>query len=440
MQQDYQDHIATLLKRYEYLMQMLAGAEGILLHSGIDRTYYQDDQDTPFRAFGHFNHWLPVNRPNQVLLVRPGRRPVYFQVIPEDYWNEQAVNTASWWAESFDIVQLGRPEQIKAELDQLQGLVFLGEPECFAAFLGIKPDLINPQSCLDYLDYHRAYKQPYEVTQLRTANQLALVGHQAAASCFLDGGSEYDIHLAYLQACQVLEHETPYTNIVAVNEKAAILHYQNKRRYANSEQHLDNQVLLLDAGCRVNAYCSDITRTTCSAHVHPIFKQLLTGMEHLQQQIIALIRPGLPFSELHHIALELVGQLLIDNDIIKCGLEEAMDAQLPAVFLPHGLGHLLGIQVHDVGGWLINPDGKQQTPPEHLLYLRNTRTLEESMVCTIEPGIYFIPLLLDKVISDTKGALLNQHLITELLPLGGIRIEDNIHVTSNGVTNLTRGN
>ena len=134
---------------------------------------------------------------------------------------------------------------------------------------------------LGCLDYQRAYKSDYELDQLRVANRLAMVGHSAARECFLAGGSEYDIHMAYLTNCGVLEDETPYTNIVALNEKAAILHYQNKRR-----QHQGgNQVLLIDAGYRVRGYGSDITRTSESKDIHPVFKAQLAEMESKKYKI-----------------------------------------------------------------------------------------------------------------------------------------------------------
>ena len=104
----------------------------------------------------------------------------------------------------------------------------------------------------------------------------------------------------------------------------------------------------------------------------------------------------------------------------------------------HEAGHLLGIQVHDVGGKQINTRGDITAPPTDYPALRNTRTIEKGQVFTIEPGLYFIPQLLDPERRSSRGKLINWKLVDSLLPLGGIRIEDNVLVTASGVENLTR--
>jgi Xaa-Pro dipeptidase len=118
--------------------------------------------------------------------------------------------------------------------------------------------------------------------------------------------------------------------------------------------------------------------------------------------------------------------------------EEAVAKGLTRPFFPHGLGHHLGIQVHDVGGQLAGPDGSVAPPPPEHPHLRNTRTIEPRQVFTIEPGLYFIPLLLRSWREGPDSALFNWELIDALVPLGGIRVEDNVLVTEDGHRNLTR--
>ena len=101
--------------------------------------------------------------------------------------------------------------------------------------------------------------------------------------------------MAYLQACTLLEDESPYTNIVALDEKAAILHYQHKRRIPAD----GSKVLLIDAGYRVNGYGSDITRTSVKPSVHKAFKALLTGIERIEQQLVAMVKPGVNYPDIH---------------------------------------------------------------------------------------------------------------------------------------------
>ena len=436
MDNSFANHIALLGDRYEKALDQLGNTRGILIHSGIEQHYFADDQAPPFRAYGHFCHWLPVNRPDQLLLIVPGQRPIYFQVIPQDYWYDQSIDNENWWASEFDIISLSAIEQVRQHLNALDELAFLGEAQAFARSLDINPTRINPQNLLHCLDYERAYKTEYEIQQIRSANQLALEGHSAARDCFLAGGSEYAIHMAYLRACQIVEQDCPYTNIVAVNNKAAILHYQHKRHGLPEKQK--GQVLLIDAGSRINNYCSDITRTTSTADCLDTFRDLLEGMTRIQKQLVNEVSPGRSYINLHLSAMQQVAQLAINLELITCSLDEAIRLKLPQLFMPHGVGHLLGTQVHDVGGHLADSNGSQLAPPVDFPFLRNTRTMTENMVFTVEPGFYFIGQLLNPVRDTEIGKHLNWQLIGELMPLGGVRIEDNVRVTANSVENLTR--
>ena len=110
---------------------------------------------------------------------------------------------------------------------------------------------------------------------------------------------------------------------------------------------------------------------------------------------------------------------------------------LTGTFLPHGLGHLLGLQVHDAAGRQISPDGELRAPPDGHPYLRLTRRLEPGFVVTIEPGIYFIASLLAKLDGKMR-ARLDWGAVERFLPYGGIRIEDNLVIETSGRRNLTR--
>lgn len=410
-----------------------AAIEAVLIHSGGEDHYFADDRHIPFQSFGHFQHWLPVNRPDQFVYFCPGQQPIYFQVVPNDYWYEQSVESESWWLDEFKLVRLGQVSDLHKHLPNT-AMAYLGAQPRLAESLGISSELINPGSLCANLDYHRAFKTDYELEQLREANRLALRGHAAAKQSFLDGGNEYDIHLAFLAATQILEDESPYTNIVALDEKAAILHYQHKRRAPAK----DSQVLLIDAGCRINGYGSDITRTSTKESAHPVFRSILDAMVEMEQSLVAQVRPGMAYVQLHESALRGVAEILVQHDICKQSVDELLSQQLPQLFMPHGVGHLLGIQVHDVGGHQQDIAGKILPAPEHSPALRNTRVMEENMVFTVEPGFYFIPILLKPERNQSRGQLMNWQLIDELYPCGGIRVEDNVAVTASGVENLTR--
>ncbi|MDO8909460.1 MAG: Xaa-Pro dipeptidase [Pseudohongiella sp.] len=414
-------------------------ADAVLIHSGSAHNHYADDQGKPFRAWGHFLRWVPVDRPDQFILLRPGQKPLFIPLIPQDFWHDQHLDMPAWWSKHMSVKAIADLSELAQTLPESLKLAFLGENTALAQTLGIPKKLVNPGALLNWLDYDRAYKTAYEVARIATANAHALGGHQAAHDAFLDGKDEFDIHIAYLAACRVLDHELPYPNIIALNKNAAILHYQHKHRYHSQVRgRPENQVLLIDAGCRSHGYCSDITRTWCTPGIHPVFAGLLSGMQKLQSAVIQDIHIGMSFGELHEQTHLHLAQLLIDSNICRGLAEDLTRAGVTQTFLPHGLGHLLGLQVHDVGGRLAGHDGSILAPPAHYPALRNTRRIEKDMVFTIEPGLYFIPMLLGRLRQSAAARMIDWSLVDLLTPLGGIRIEDNVWIKSDGVHNLTR--
>src|SRR5690606_31978509 len=165
---------------------------------------------------------------------------------------------------------------------------------------------------------------------------------RAAETTFRAGASEYDIHMAYLLAGRLTENQLPYPNIVALNQNAAVLHYQHQERMPPA-QHLS---FLLDAGVQVNGYACDITRTY--SYRDDEFAALIEGMHRLQQTLCNQVRPGVDYAQIHLQAHCLIGDLLHQAQIIKLSGEDAAASGLTSVFFPHGVGHLLGLQVHDV--------------------------------------------------------------------------------------------
>lgn len=437
----FADHLNHLLTEYASALQACNFANHpVLIGSGMSHDYYADDQAPPFKAWGHFLRWLPVDRPDQFVLFRPGKKPVFYAVIPQDFWHDQSMEMPSWWADLYEIRILADKHQIAAHLKALvadRQFLFLGEDVGLAAALDARREHINPVSLIAHLDYFRAYKTRYEARRIADANALALTAHQAAQEAFLEGRDEFGIHMAYLAACHALDHELPYPSIVAINEHAATLHYQHKQRRSGAADPVLNRVLLIDAGCRRFGYCSDITRTWIRPGVHEVFAALLAGVQKLQRHIISTITVGQSYIQLHEAAHESLAQLLIDTGIALGSPEELLEEEVTTAFLPHGLGHFLGLQVHDCGGRLASPDGTVKPPPARYPALRTTRTLENDMVFTIEPGLYFIPALLDKLKNGPRSAMLNWKLIDELRPLGGIRIEDNIWLRDGTAHNLT---
>jgi Xaa-Pro dipeptidase len=432
----FSSHLKLVQEKYESAIEFCASnlkLDGVLLHSGSEEYYFSDDRAIPFKAYSYYMQWVPINRPDQFVLISTSDEPKYFQFSPADYWHDQSITHEEWLESHIEIVRINAIEQIKGYIEG-KTIGYLGPTPKLANFLGITKQSVNPGPLITYLNYKRAYKTEYEVAQLKVANKLAILGHQAAADCFLSHGNEYEIHMAYLNACGILEYDSPYTNIVATDEKCAILHYQHKRK-GDGKRH---KVLLLDAGCQINGYCSDVTRTSIKNNSPTIFKSLLAGMEGIELELISMIKPEVLYLDIHASAHKKIGQLLLDLSICSGSLENLIYSKIPHLFMPHGVGHLLGIQVHDVGGHQQTPLGAILNPPDDSPALRNTRLISKDMVFTIEPGCYFIPLLLEPERNTKKGKLINWQVIDQLYPYGGIRIEDNILTTEVGAKNLTR--
>jgi Xaa-Pro dipeptidase len=409
------------------------GAEGVVFHSGTERTYHADDHLIPFHTVPHFARWVPLPGPDHLLIARPGERPRLIRTAPRDFWYEAPLPLPEHCREAFDLIEVASRAEAVAAAEGCADLAYLGDDPGLAARLGVGPERVEPESLLAPLDWSRAVKTPYEVACLREAAALAARGHRGARERFEAGGSEKEIHDAYLAAAGITELECPYGSIVALDEKAAILHYQNKRAGGGG------RLLLIDAGAAAWGYASDVTRT----YLAPAERQgplaaILDGMDALERELVAGVRPGRPYLEIHLEAHERIAGLLAESGLVSCSGEEALARGITRTFFPHGVGHHLGLQVHDVGGRQAAPEGGTTPPPEGHEFLRNTRRLEPGHYVTIEPGIYFIEMLLGPLRASEEGRVVNWDLVESLTPYGGIRIEDDVLVTEDGGEDLTR--
>lgn len=422
---------AHLAERQRTTAEALAetGFDALVISSGKVYTHFADDQDTPFHPTPHFAHWCPMEGPHHILVIRPGQKPRLIRFAPEDFWYEQAPLGNPFWASEFDVEEAGTVEDAWKRLGTPARAAYIGNEPDRAEAAGLE---VNPAGLTAHLDWHRTTKSAYEVRNIEEATVLAARGHLAAKAAFLTGASELEIHHAYVQAVGIVDHELPYGSIVALNEKGATLHYEGKRSLKNGF------VMLIDAGAQVRGYAADITRTVAAPHCDSRFAALVDGMEKIELQLCNAVKPGLPYGDLHHQGHLAIAGLLKDHGLLKASPEEAVEKGLSRPFFPHGLGHHLGIQVHDVAGKQGGPDGTLAPPPVQHPTLRTTRTIDVGQVFTVEPGLYFIPMLLRPFRENEHKAKFHWTLIDELTPCGGIRIEDNLLVTASGHRNLTR--
>ncbi|MBS0394323.1 MAG: Xaa-Pro dipeptidase [Proteobacteria bacterium] len=421
-------HAAVLAATTERALAA-AGADAVVIGAGFQRYRFLDDQPDPFVANPHFRAWAPIlNAPGSFVVYVPGRRPLLLFHQPEDYWHKPPASPHGGWVEAFDLRVIRNPAEARAHVPA--GAAYVGEP--FSGCEEWRFGAVNPPALVDRLHWARGTKTPYELACLRQAARLGARAHRAAAGAFLAGASEYEIHLAYLEATGHCEAELPYPNIIALNEGAAVLHYTDLSR----DQPAVRRSLLIDAGAQCRSYACDITRTHVAAGSP--FADLVAGLDAAEQRLCAMVRPGRPYPEIHFEAHRLVAALLVEHGLVTCSADAAVETGVTRVFFPHGVGHLLGLQVHDVGGHQAAEDGGRAPPPADHPFLRLTRRLEPGMVVTIEPGIYFIDLLLDQARADGRGRHIDWDTVADLAPYGGVRIEDDVVALPDGPDNLTR--
>src|SRR6185436_10261715 len=427
----FADHLQQVSKRSAAALAT-AGFDSLLLHAGTPPLLFLDDHHLPFRVQAPFKVWAPLtDAPDSFVLFKPGARPRLLINQPVDYWHKSPSLPDAYWTSAFDIVSCATREAARAALPRdLSRTAFIGAP--FAELMQWGPAAINPEHLIAQLDYGRAAKTPYEIACLREANVLGARGHMAAERAFRAGGSEFEIALEFIKACGLREQELPYNPIVALNEGGAVLHYQFQERRAPAKSHS----LLIDAGAEFGGYASDITRTHSFAD--PEFADIVRRFDALQLKLCAQVRVGLDWRDFHQASYRAISEFLRDIGVINVSADHAIDTALTSVFYPHGIGHLLGLQVHDVGGLQRDPAGGVIERPYNHPFLRLTRKLEDGFVVTVEPGFYFIDQLLEEAKQKPLGRMIEWSRVAQLRKFGGVRIEDDVVAVPGGHENLTR--
>ncbi|MGM1052069.1 MAG: Xaa-Pro dipeptidase [Pseudomonadota bacterium] len=417
-------HLDALMRAYDEALAT-HDIDGVLLYSGQPARHFGDDQHASFVAFGHFVHWTgQAQLAHSWLLVRPGEPPTLYLYAPADVWHLPARLPDEPWVERFRVEAHATHDPPALPSGRF---AVLGEvSDDIARDMGAKA---NPPGLVASLNELRVRKSDYEVSCLRDANHRAMAGHLAAREAFDDGGAEFDIQLAYLRGVRQRESELPYPTIVGLNAHGGVLHYQHCDLVAPAAR----RSLLLDAGARYRGYCADITRTWSGRDSVAEFTPLVDGVTALQHGLIAQLAPGVSYVDLHWHMHEGLAVLLVEQGLVNASTEAVLESGLTRAFCPHGLGHLLGVQVHDVAGH-VDATGRRRPPPAEHPTLRLTRELEAGMVVTMEPGLYIIPMLLE---AHRHRPEVNWDRVDQLADHGGIRIEDNVLVTAAGPDNLT---
>uniref|UniRef100_A0AAQ5YU43 Xaa-Pro dipeptidase n=1 Tax=Amphiprion ocellaris TaxID=80972 RepID=A0AAQ5YU43_AMPOC len=228
---------------------------------------------------------------------------------------------------------------------------------------------------------------------------------------------------------------TSYTCICGTGNNSSVLHYGHAGA-PNDKTVVDGDMCLFDMGGEYYCYSSDIT---CSFPANGKFtadqRAIYEAVLKSSRTVMAAIKPGVKWTDMHRLADRVHLEELVKIGILHGSVEDMLKVHLGSVFMPHGLGHLLGIDVHDVGGY---PEGVDRINEPGLRSLRMGRLVQERMVLTVEPGIYFINHLLDQALANsTQSCFINNQVLARFRGFGGVRIEDDIAVTADGIELLT---
>lgn len=344
------------------------------------------------------------------------------------------------------------------------------------AIMGSKLNLVATDGLKRAFDTCRAVKDSTEVALIRKANEISSKAHLEVLKSLRNLKKEADAEGLFLDTCiSSNAKEQAYGPIVGSGSNAGILHYQ-----ANNEAFKDRQVLLIDASCEWQLYAADITRTMPLNDKNPGHwpskesEAIYKAVEKVQEACIRLLEPGRRFIDVNWCAIHMTIDALLDLGLLKGDHMEIFHTGTVSAFFPHGLGHHIGLEVHDVAP----PALKNQTveaPVDRIrrAYAAHTKSmshqhhalagfseaehfslnpstslapctlesppLEPGNVVTIEPGIYFNKFILDTVfLCDPKHSrFIDKEVLKRYMPVGGVRIEDDILITNLGFENLT---
>jgi len=433
-QSEYAPHLQRVLHLTERALEH-SGHDRVLIHSGAATDYFLDDRQIPWHVNPHYAWLVPVHSQHCGVLVEPGQKPKLFLHQPEDFWHAAPQAPSAWWADHFDVQSHQTTHGWLDLINDQSGLAVIGDDPLLAQ--RFQTAAMNPARLLHPLHLGRSVKSDWEIACLREASAIAARAHAAVAAAFADAVnaagslSEFDLHLVYQKAAQQCEIELPYDNIIGLNEHGAVLHFTDLQKQAPDRLHS----MLIDAGASAVGYAADITRSH-SAHSNHLHAHLITAVDALQQELVAMAVPGADYRDLHVHAHRLVAEVLHELDIVRMPVDEQLQRGITSAFFPHGLGHYLGLQVHDVGG-LVDDQGEPIPRPAGHPFLRLTRKLDSGNVLTVEPGIYIIDQLLQPLLEQHPNVF-NIAAIDALRPCGGVRIEDDVLITQAEPVNLSR--
>jgi len=422
----------------------------VLLEGGQQETCYSSDTEVVFRQESFFHWCFGVVEPDcfGAINVDTNRSILFVPKLPDSYkiWMGE-IHSLAHFKEKYavddvqytcDILDVLKKEKVSTLLT-LRGVnTDSGLTTKEAAFDGISSFNVNNKVLHPVIVECRVFKSPEEMEVLRYVNKLSSEAHKEVMRRLKPGWMEYQAESLFKYCCYTHGgcRRVSYTCIGASGENCAVLHYGHAGA-PNGKVMRDGDMCLFDMGGEYYCYASDIT---CSFPVNGKFtqdqKNIYNAVLKSNRAVENAMKPGVSWVDMHLLTDRVHLEELTKIGLIKGDIEEMMKVRLGALFMPHGLGHLMGLDVHDVGGY--QEDSPKRSTEAGLKNLRTSRILEEGMVITVEPGIYFNwPIFEEAFKNPTLAPFLVEDEIRRFQHFGGVRIEDNIIITADGIERMT---
>ncbi|PNS16338.1 hypothetical protein CAC42_6445 [Sphaceloma murrayae] len=289
---------------------------------------------------------------------------------------------------------------------------------------------VNATTLKKAIDYCRVTKDDFEISLIRHANLISSSAHRNVMRMVKQAKNEEEIMGAFIGTCiSNGGREQAYHCICASGTSAATLHYVHNDLTLSKKLNL-----LIDAGCEYSCYCADITRTyPLNGTFTKESREIYDLVDKMQNECMVMLRGGVRWEEVHTKAHTVAIDGLLKLGILKGDNKEIFDSRVSTCFLPHGLGHYLGMNTHDSGG-----DANYEDPDPMFRYLRIRGTVPAGAVVTNEPGIYFCRFIIEPALKDPKlGKYIDEKVLESYWNVGGVRIEDDIWIKEDGWENLT---
>lgn len=434
-------------------------SEGIVLLQGGQELYqYDSDTETIFRQDSWFNYLFGVKEPSfyGAINIKTSESILFIPRLTSEYeiWCGK-IHTPSYFKDIYGVdVVLYSDEIVQYMQENLSEACRLHIMEGVNSDSGshAKPASFEGDAAFQqYIDktklYHalstaRVTKSNGEITAMQYCAYVASNAHVQVMRSATKCTHEYELEATFLYeiykngGCR----SAAYTSICACGPNGAVLHYGHAGAPNDRVLDANSDMTLLDMGAEYHGYVSDIT---CSFPLSGTFTSdqaiIFNGVLHAQRAVIGAMKPGVSWPACHKMAEKEILIALVKAGILinaSNGIDELIHAGLGAIFFPHGLGHLIGCDVHDVGGYIDGTPSRHAEPG--LKKLRTARILEEGMVLTVEPGCYFIDVLLTFALENPDMVrYINQETLARFRNFGGVRLEDVVVVTSDGCINLT---